>query len=269
MAWVKSGEQRMRIRKMDDIEWLRDTLGHAERQRDHWKRLCNEAEEQRDKWRALCASAERQRDDLNQYVNEIHGHGSFRGIEFNLAFSGINACIDSVAQLAMRERVLLYGLIFSVGPQRVLEIGTAEGGSALIISQALDDLHLGASLVTVDPFPDQLTIEWGGIKHNTSRVNGYFPRDFNASSIQEPFDFVFVDGDHSYQGVLDDLRYLPEIIAAETHILLHDAFNAEVARGIQQAVDEVAYTDCGIVGRVVNDSLGSEHFGGLRLLLHR
>lgn len=217
----------------------------------------------------MCASAERQRDDLNQYVDEVHDHRGFRGIEFSLAFPGIQSCIDSSAQLAMRERVFLYSLIFSVAPQRVLEIGTAEGGSARIISKALDDLRFDATLVTVDPFPDQLTIDWSEIKHNTSRVNGYFPRDFNASALERPFDFVFVDGDHSYQGVLDDLRYLPKIIAPETYILLHDAFNAEVARGIQQAVDEVGYTDCGIVGRVENDSLGSEHFGGYRLLLRR
>ena len=254
-------------RKTDDLKWLQDTLRHAERQRDDWKRLCSEAEDQRDGWRELCASAERQRDDLNQYIDEIHGHGSFRGIEFSLPFSGINSCVDSVAQLAMRERVFLYSLIFSVAPRRVLEIGTAAGGSALIISKALDDLHFGATLLTVDPFPDQLTIDWGEIKHNTSRVRGYFPRDFNARALEEPFEFVFVDGDHTCQGVLDDLRYLPQIIAPETYILLHDAYNAEVARGIQQAVDEGGYTDCGIIGRVENDSLGSERFGGLRLLL--
>ena len=61
--------------------------------------------------------------------------------------------------------------------------------------------------------------------------------------------------------------------------MLHDLAaqdsDASLARRLRRytqpqllAVDEVGYTDCGIVGRVENDSLGSDHFGGLRLLLH-
>ena len=249
---------------------LRDTLWHAERQRDDWKRLCSEAEVQRDDWKRLCNAAEAERDELKAYLQELEDRrDSFSGVELSLPFGGINACIDAPAQLAMRERVMLYSLVFSLGPQRVLEIGTAKGGSAQIISAALDDLGMKGELVTIDPDTDQLTVDWSALAHNSTRVRGKFPKDLSEipGLPGALFDFVFVDGDHSYRGVRRDLEHLIELVCPDTHILLHDAFNSDVAKGIREAVASRDYVDCGSVGRVKNDSLGAEHFGGLRLLL--
>lgn len=246
-----------------------DTCHHAERQRDDWARLCHEAEDQRDEWQRLCHQAEGQRDDLLRELERLSEGWS--PLQYGLPFSGIERCTDERAHLASRERVFLYGLVFSLGPRRVLEVGTYRGGSARIISAALDDLHQQGELLTIDPFPEQIDVDWSEIAHNAISVKGYFPRDFERSRrLRElRFDLAFVDGDHSYRGVLEDLRYLPRILEPDAYVLLHDAYNAEVGRAIEEAVRECGYHDCGVVGRVRNDSCGDELFGGLRLLWRR
>lgn len=171
----------------------------------------------------------------------------------------------------MRERVFLYSLVYSLGPRWALEIGTFQGGSAEIISGALDDLGLGGRLISIDPEPRQITIDWSRISHNATSCQGFFPRDLHRVLPPggEKFDFVFVDGDHRYEGVLDDLRALPPIMADGGVALLHDAFHADVDRAIRHAVSAGWYSDGGRVGRVRNDLTPGVDYGGLHLLVNK
>ena len=113
----------------------------------------------------------------------------------------------------MRERIFLYAIVYSLAPQNALEVGTFKGGSAQIISGALDDLGLGGKLLTVDPSPEQIEIEWDTIAHNTTQLPGFFPKDFKSSSLAKGirFDFAFIDGDHRFKGLGQDLKFLHQI----------------------------------------------------------
>lgn len=196
---------------------------------------------------------------------------SMRVAEYTLPFENIRRCRDSNAHLAMRERVFLYALVYSLAPRWSLEIGTYKGGSAYIISGALDDLDLGGKLITIDPNPEQIEIDWSGIAHNAISVKGFFPKDIRRAMPPDGslFDFAFVDGDHRYDGVLDDLRTLPRILQDGAHVLLHDSYHADVERAIQKAVSQGWYRDAGRVGRVCNDLYPGELYGGLHLLVAR
>ena len=97
-----------------------------------------------------------------------------RQIEYTLPFVNVSRCRESNAYLAMRERVFLYGIIYSLAPQWALEIGTFKGGSAYIISGVLDDLALNGRPVTIDPYPEQIRIDWALISHNVRSVKGFF-----------------------------------------------------------------------------------------------
>jgi predicted O-methyltransferase YrrM len=167
----------------------------------------------------------------------------------------------------MRERVFLYSLVYSVAPRFVLEIGTYKGGSAYIISGALDDLQLGGKLVSIDPHPEQIDMDWSQIAHNSLSVCGLFPSDLDRVRLPDGalYDLAFVDGDHSYTGLLADLRALPLILSPEAYVLLHDAYNGGVERAVADAVLSGWYHDCGRIGRVKNDTL-TELYGGLHLL---
>lgn len=192
-----------------------------------------------------------------------------RLLEYSLGFDKIARCRDSKAHLAMRERVFLYSLVYSLGPRWSLEIGTYEGGSAEIISDALDDLQFGGRLISIDPNPGQISIDRQRIRHNTDFVEGYFPRDI--AKVMPPggakFDFAFVDGDHRYEGVLADLRALGAILNGGAHVLLHDAYHDGVDRAIRDAVKSGWFSDGGRVGRVINDLTPGELYGGFHLLL--
>lgn len=196
---------------------------------------------------------------------------TMRLLEYNLGFDSVSRCSSSVAHLAMRERVFLYSLVFSVGPQWSLEIGTYEGGSAEIISGALDDLQLGGRLISIDPHPGQISIDRQRVSHNTEFVEGFFPRDI--AKVRPPggakFDFAFVDGNHRYEGVFGDLEALGAILNDGALVLLHDAYNSDVDRAIRDSVQAGWYSDGGRVGRVRNDLTPGELYGGLHLLAKR
>lgn len=191
--------------------------------------------------------------------------------EYSLSYERVLRCKESSAHLAMRERVFLYSIVFSLAPQWSLEIGTFKGGSAYIISGALDDVALGGKLVTIDPYPEQIELNWSTIAHNTKSVQGFFPKDIEKVVLPDGirYDFAFVDGDHSYNAVLNDLTSLPEILSKEAYVLLHDAYNAEVNAAIQEAQKKSRYQDCGRIGRVMNDICGDELYGGFHLLLNK
>jgi hypothetical protein len=119
----------------------------------------------------------------------------------------------------------------------------------------------------MDPFPELIEIDWRTIAHNSRSVKGYFPSDFDRSPElrNRRFDLAFIDGDHSYKGLLEDLRYLPRILRSDAYVLLHDASHPEVSRAIDHGISECGYRDCGKLGRITNTS-GDEPYGGMRLL---
>ncbi|MGI8624457.1 MAG: class I SAM-dependent methyltransferase, partial [Solirubrobacteraceae bacterium] len=57
------------------------------------------------------------------------------------------------------ERVVLHGLTVGLAPRQILEIGTFQGGSTLIMCAALDDLGEGR-IVCVDPHPRLADDTW-------------------------------------------------------------------------------------------------------------
>lgn len=190
--------------------------------------------------------------------------------EYSLPFDNIARCRSSVAHLAMRERVFLYSLVYSLGPQWSLEIGTFKGGSAEIISGALDDLGLGGKLITIDPYPEQISIDWSCISHNVSSRRGFFPQDIQKAlpPMDEKFDFVFVDGNHSYDGVSADLHALGGIMQPGACVLLHDAYHSGVDQAIRDALAAGLFSNGGRVGRVLNDLDPSADYGGFHLLVN-
>jgi predicted O-methyltransferase YrrM len=172
------------------------------------------------------------------------------------------------------ERLLLYTLAFCLRPRRYLEIGTLKGGSALLVNAALTSLQAEGRLVCVDPKPEIEPEHWKILEPRTTLLTGYSP-DILARACEAAggqFDFILIDGDHSYQGVLRDARGVLPYAADGAYILCHDSFFADVARGIDEVVKQHApeIVDFGTLTREVTvqtDSAGrAVEWGGLRLL---
>jgi predicted O-methyltransferase YrrM len=140
-----------------------------------------------------------------------------------------------LACLLPREQLLLYSLVFAWAPERCLEIGVLRGGGTRIIHAALSDLGRGV-VVGLDPDP-KLEVDWSVIADRAVLLRGKSPGDLERARDRAggPFEFVFVDGDHSAVGVLHDLTGLVRVTEPGAIVLLHDAYFAEVERAIVAA----------------------------------
>ncbi len=178
------------------------------------------------------------------------------------------------AQLALRERLYLYASVFARAPARVLEIGVSQGFSSMIIAAALRDLATGgersssspgetperARLVGLDPEP-QIPFDWDRVLGDTATLLiGASPADLGAArdSAGGLFDFVFIDGDHEYEGVAADLRGVIEVTHPGAIILCHDAYYAPARQAMDDALASgLPLTDVGMV--CTTASPGTEH----------
>src|SRR5262249_36283977 len=75
------------------------------------------------------------------------------------------------------------------------------------------------------------------ISDRSSLLRGRSPHDLDQARALAggPFEFVFVDGDHSAAGVLADLRGLVAVTEPGAIALLHDAYFGEIERAIAAA----------------------------------
>lgn len=134
-----------------------------------------------------------------------------------------------------RELASFIGNVAAKSPKRVLEIGTARGGTLLLLCRfAADD----ATIVSVDlPFGRNgggypswkqgfyRRFAKAGQSLHLVRGNSHSPDTLmQVQSIfrGEPIDVIFIDADHSYEGVKADFFSYGALAASDGMIALHD-----------------------------------------------
>lgn len=169
------------------------------------------------------------------------------------------------AKLNTAERMILFSLVLGLRPYMSLEIGTLWGGSAQIICAALDMIGEGG-LVCVDPNPQLSEQTHDRIIHRVNVITGSSPQDVPPG----PFDFIFIDGDHSGEAVARDLSRSLEVASVGAYILLHDDHHPAVHNAINASLraHPRTLTDCGLlsVGQTHEVCAEGNLWGGLRLL---
>ena len=129
---------------------------------------------------------------------------------------------------------LLYGLVRSMKPEVCVEIGSALGKSASYIGMALKENGRGM-LYAIDPHEptnwndvdaiDSLkefnrNIAAAGVREYVSLIRSY--SDAAARNWKLPIDIIFIDGDHSYDGVKRDWElFLPHVKPSGV-VIFHD-----------------------------------------------
>jgi predicted O-methyltransferase YrrM len=176
--------------------------------------------------------------------------------------------------MSRAERLLLFSLVFGLRPKRFLEIGTFQGGSALVIAAAMDASGTDGRLVCVDPEPQIAPEHWARIEHRTILLDEPSPDVLpRASDVAGgPFDFVLIDGDHSYVGVMRDANGVLSFVANGAYLLFHDSLFPEISQALSDFAMQNAHhiADFGTLTREVTVQPGPQgepiRWGGLRLM---
>jgi predicted O-methyltransferase YrrM len=131
---------------------------------------------------------------------------------------------------------LLYGLTKAAKPKVIVEIGSARGKSACFIGMALKENREG-QLYAIDP---HVQTDWNDsesvntfniIRKNIQKLNlqEYVqiirqPSDVAAKDWDLPIDILFIDGDHSYEGVKRDWNFFSPFVKSFGFVIFHDTF---------------------------------------------
>lgn len=112
-------------------------------------------------------------------------------------------------------------------PKRLLEIGTYDGGT---LYNWLRNAPKGGTVVSVDLYETEehdnraLYDEWTpkGVNLEVIAASSTAPRTKKALLAMEPFDFAFIDGDHSYAVAASDYELCLRLVKKGGIIALHD-----------------------------------------------
>lgn len=129
----------------------------------------------------------------------------------------------------------LYRAVCGLAPQRVLEVGTARGGTLYLWAQATID---GATIVSVDlpegdfggAYPEEKVPFYQAFARPGQRLHLLRKDSHDPKTVAEvrqlfaasPVDFAFIDGDHTYEGVKADFFDYGPLVRPGGLIAFHD-----------------------------------------------
>lgn len=132
----------------------------------------------------------------------------------------------------------------AAGKKRLVEIGVWHGVTTKLLLNAMTP---GGLLLAVDPYPKgrfgfsvQRVIAQREIARATvgtmewQRLTGVEAARFYAASERPPVDFIFIDGNHSYEGLRGDWEAWSPLVAPQGIIALHDSCSS-AERNIEDA----------------------------------
>ena len=155
---------------------------------------------------------------------------AFNGL-ITLPFLGANIQPSQVKT----EIIQLLKLLVKLKPMYVLEIGTARGGTLFLFAKIADS---NATLISVDLFGGHFGGGYPKVKMSyyksfvTSNQKIHLIREDSHSSLTfnmitkvlegHALDFLFIDGDHYYNGVKTDFEMYSKLVRKGGIIALHD-----------------------------------------------
>ena len=148
-------------------------------------------------------------------------------LAFNFQFLGIN-----IRPFQVKEEIAnLLQVLESVRPKVILEIGTACGGTLFLFSRVAS---VDGTIISVDLqegfFPNWKTSFYRLFPENGQKLYLLKANSHDVNTIQLiekilgnfDIDFLFIDGDHSYEGVKKDFEMYSPLVRSGGIIALHD-----------------------------------------------
>ncbi|HEX7355200.1 MAG TPA: CmcI family methyltransferase [Mycobacteriales bacterium] len=141
-------------------------------------------------------------------------------------------------EMSQEERGFLYALVRGCQPRRVLEIGTSEGGSALVMATAMEANGGEGRIWTIDPMP-RIAFDPALFRGRVESVVGASPGAVTevAGRAGGPFDLAVIDGIHIHKQAAADLAAVRPHLADGAFVLMHDAFHFGVSEAARELVE--------------------------------
>lgn len=177
--------------------------------------------------------------DPSRWPERLDG---FEDMAFLFASGPLNY---GLALLRLDEAALLWRLVRDRRPRTLVEIGRFKGGATFLLASAMpEDAHvysydLHVKLASVFD-PVELDRELAAaLAHYglAERVHLIVADSRSAEYPPLPVDLLFLDGDHSYEGVHVDFRHWRSALASGASVLFHDATSEP---GVREAVQDLA-----------------------------
>jgi hypothetical protein len=187
-----------------------------------------------------------------------------------LTYSPLALTRDSHSQMSFGERAALEGILAQLRPRVAIEIGTAEGGSLARIAAYSDEVH------SIDLVHSALAVQLDEhVRLHTGPSARLLPQLLQKfRNSDTAVDFALVDGDHSFAGVVSDVRTLLESPSTDRCVILvHDSMNGEIRAAIESidfdGYEKVVYHEPDFVPGYVYREGAARHsvWGGLCLIL--
>jgi len=207
---------------------------------------------------------------VTDWPDTLHG---FEDLSFVFTSSQLD---NGIAQLTIEEAAHLFRTARDAGPGTLVEIGRYKGGSTLVLATAM---HPEARLVSYDlhAVPGVPSAEFDRELREVLARYGLVERvdlvvgDSRTAELPDGCVLVFVDGDHSLEGVRADYEHWKRALEPGGHLLFHDAPNrSKLAEGgcepVGEAVAEIERRDARFFTRAAQaDSIAdfvrtAEHF---------
>jgi predicted O-methyltransferase YrrM len=129
--------------------------------------------------------------------------------------------IAKVSGSRVKYGKLLYKLVYHYKPETVLELGTSVGIGTFMLSQG----NSNGNVVTIEGCPMTSDVAKRKLEKFETNNAEFIVKDFTSylnSYSGSKIDFVFIDGDHRGEKLLEMLNQLTDHIHDETIILLDD-----------------------------------------------
>jgi hypothetical protein len=134
--------------------------------------------------------------------------------------------------MSRAEQATFIQLLQTIKPKVTIEIGTYNGGSLQVISEYSEKVYaIDLTPSYRDEHCDNLTNVNYLIGDSKTVVPELIDKLNNSDAIVE---FILIDGDHSTEGVLNDISNVLKLVPKNTiTIILHDSFNPTCRKGME------------------------------------
>lgn len=128
---------------------------------------------------------------------------------------------DSKASIEKEDLAILLRILAEINPKYILEIGTWKGFSAQVWHKAFSPID---QLITIER--DQFEYEYQ--PNNLHYIRGDSHQSEVIDEVKkwcdyDKIDFLFIDGDHSYEGVKKDWEMYGPLVQKGGIVAFHDA----------------------------------------------